>query len=175
MPNHFHLALWPRQDGDLGRWMHWLSKAHVRCYHRHYHSGGHLWQRRFKALPIQQDDHLLTVLRYVERNPVRAGLVERGGHWPWSGARFWRDGGQRPAYLHVGPVDRGPDWLGYLNQPLTEPGLAALRTSVNRGRPYGSLPWVEATARDLGLQASLRPRGRPRQARPEGLLPIADT
>ena len=61
MPNHFHLALWPHHDGDLGRWMHWLLNAHVRRYHQHYHSSGHLWQGRFKAFPIQHDDHLLTV------------------------------------------------------------------------------------------------------------------
>src|SRR4051794_1699226 len=49
MPNHFHLVVWPRGDGDLGRWMHWLLTAHVRRYLRHYHSSGHVWQGRFKA------------------------------------------------------------------------------------------------------------------------------
>ena len=77
MPNHFHLALWPLGDGDLGRWMHWLLTAHVRRYQRHYHSTGHVWQGRFKAFPIQEDEHLLIVLRYIERNALRAGLVER--------------------------------------------------------------------------------------------------
>ena len=77
MPNHFHLALWPHHDGDLSRWMHWLLTAHVRRYHRWYDSSGHVWQGRFKAFPIEQDEHLLTVLRYIERNPIRAGLVSR--------------------------------------------------------------------------------------------------
>src|SRR5262249_52808558 len=77
MPNHFHLALWPRHDDDLSNYMMWLLTAHVRRYHRHYHSSGHVWQGRFRAFPIQEDDHLFTVLRYIERNPVRAGLVER--------------------------------------------------------------------------------------------------
>jgi REP-associated tyrosine transposase len=49
MPNHFHLVLWPFGDGDLSRWMHWLMTAHVRRYHQHYHSSGHVWQGRFKA------------------------------------------------------------------------------------------------------------------------------
>jgi len=79
MPNHFHLALWPQADGDLSRWMQWVLTAHVRRYHRHYGSSGHVWQGRFKAFPIQADGHLLTVLRYIERNPVRAGLGGRGG------------------------------------------------------------------------------------------------
>ena len=75
MPNHFHLAVWPSGDGDLSRWMHWLLNTHVRRYHQRYHSSGHIWQGRFKAFPIEADEHLLTVLRYIERNPVRANLV----------------------------------------------------------------------------------------------------
>ena len=63
MPNHFHLVLWPRHDGDLSHWMQWLLTSHVRRYHRHYHGSGHVWQGRFKAFPIQQDEHLLTFMR----------------------------------------------------------------------------------------------------------------
>jgi putative transposase len=83
MPNHFHLALWPTGDDDLSRALHWLTTAHVRRYHQHYHSSGHVWQGRFKAFPVQ-DDHLLTLLRYIERNPLRAGLVRRAEDWAWS-------------------------------------------------------------------------------------------
>lgn len=57
MPNHFHLVLWPRHDGDLSRFMQWLLTAHVRRYHRHHRGSGHVWQWRFKAFPIQQDAH----------------------------------------------------------------------------------------------------------------------
>jgi len=79
MPNHFHLVLWPHKDGDLSRWMQWLLTAHVRRYHKHYASSGHVWQGRFKAFPIEEDDHLLTVLRYVERNPHRATFSHKSG------------------------------------------------------------------------------------------------
>jgi REP element-mobilizing transposase RayT len=84
LPNHFHLVLWPRADGQLGPWMQWLLTAHVNGYRKRYGGSGHVWQGRFRAFPIEQDDHLLTVLRYVERNPLRAGLVERAKEWPWS-------------------------------------------------------------------------------------------
>lgn len=77
MPNHFHLVLRPYADGDLGRWMQWLMTSHVRRYHRHYGSSGHIWQGRFKAFPIEEDEHFLTVLRSVERNALRARLVRR--------------------------------------------------------------------------------------------------
>jgi len=57
MTNHFHLLLWPLEDGDLSRWMQWLMTSHVRRYHRHYKSNGHVWQGRFKAFPVESDDH----------------------------------------------------------------------------------------------------------------------
>jgi putative transposase len=81
--NQFHLVLWPHGDGDLSRWMQWLLTSHVRRYHRHYHGSGHMWQGRFKAFPIEQDDHLRTVLRYAERNPLRANLVRRRRRIGW--------------------------------------------------------------------------------------------
>src|SRR5262245_1466092 len=79
MPNHFHVVLWPHKDGDLSRWMQWLLTAHVRRYLKHYASSGHVWQGRFKAFPIEEDDHLPTVLRYVERNPLRATFSHKSG------------------------------------------------------------------------------------------------
>ena len=78
MPNHFHLVIRPWREGDLGHWMQWLLTAHAPRYHRHYGATGHVWQGRFKAFPIDDEDHFRTVLRYVERNPLRAELVERG-------------------------------------------------------------------------------------------------
>jgi putative transposase len=116
MPNHFHLVLRPREDGDLSRWMQWLLTAHVRRYHRHYHGSGHVWQGRFKAFPIQQDEHLLTVLRYVERNPLRANLVERAEQWAWSSAGQCRKR-ESPAWLVAGPTRHEGDWLRWVNQP----------------------------------------------------------
>jgi putative transposase len=154
MPNHFHLALWPRRDGDLSDYMGWLLTAHVRRYHQHYHSSGHGWQGRFRAFPIQEDDHLLTVLRYIERNPLRAGLVARAEDWAWSSATA--ASADSPA-LDPGPVFRPADWLQRVNQPQTEAEVEALRRCVRRGRPFGELSWMTETARRLGLEASLRP------------------
>ena len=77
LSNHFHLLLWPHEDRDLSRWMQWLMASHVRRYHRHDKGSGHVWQRRFKAFPVQSAEHSLTVLRDVERNPLRANMVQR--------------------------------------------------------------------------------------------------
>jgi putative transposase len=160
MPNHFHLVLWPYHDGDVSAFMGWLLTAHVRRYHQHYHSSGHVWQGRFRAFAIQEDEHLLTVLRYIERNPVRANLVARAQDWPWSSA----SAAQPPTLLlDPGPVPRPAEWLAHVNEPQTEAEVERLRESIRRGRPFGDLTWMEQAAQRLGLEASLRPRGRPRK------------
>jgi putative transposase len=159
MPNHFHLVLWPEGDADLSRWMHRLMNTHVRRYHQHYHGSGHVWQGRFKAFPIEQDEHLLTVLRYVERNALRAGLVGRAEDWPWS-SLYPRPAGTA-IELHAGPVLRPADWTASVNAAVTAAEEEAVRQCIRRGRPFGGPEWAARTAARLGLNASLRPIGRP--------------
>ena len=86
MPNHWHLVVWPSAPNAIPAYMHWLTSTHVQQYHRAHGlvGTGHLYQGRYKSVPVQSDRHLLTVLRYVEGNPVRAGLVPRAEGWPWS-------------------------------------------------------------------------------------------
>jgi putative transposase len=172
MPSHWHVVLWPAADGDLSAFLRWLTLTHAVRWHKQYHStgSGHLYQNRFKAFPIAQDDHLLSVLRYVERNPLRAGLVRRAEQWPWSSLACRLAGGDEPALrLHAGPVAMTDDWLRQVNEPQTEVEVEALRVSVARGRPYGSAGWVEKVVKQLGLQSTVQPRGRPRkQPTPRG-------
>jgi putative transposase len=157
MPNHFHLALWPHEDDDLSRWMQWLMTTHVHRYLAHYHRTGHVWQGRFRAFPIEEDDHLRVVLRYIERNALRASLVERAEQWPWSSLC---PSGEKPP-LDPGPAPRGAGWVETVNAPMTEAEAEAIRTSIRRNRPLGTEPWVRTTAEKLGLQSSLRAPGRP--------------
>jgi putative transposase len=161
MPNHFHFVLWPLGDGDMSRWMQWLLTSHVRRYHRRYGTSGRIWQGRYKAFPIQQDRHLLAVLRYVERNPVRADLVERAEGWPWSSLSVWA-AGREPGYWHPGPTPRLVDWIGFVNQAGAADELTSIRRSVQTEAPFGEEPWVLATAKELDLVWTLRGRGRPR-------------
>ena len=158
LSNHFHLLVWPRGDGDLSAYMMWLTTAHVRRYHQHYHSSGHVWQGRFRSFPIQEDDHLLSVHRYIERNALRAGLVQRAQDWLWSSAAGHREG---LPVLATSPVPHALDWLAYVNEPQTEAEVESLRECIRRRRPYGDAAWMQGTARQMGLEASLRPRGRP--------------
>ena len=162
MPNHFHLVLWPAEGGALGRWMQWLMTSQVRRHHKVHQTEGHLWQGRYKSFPIQQDGHLLTVMRYVERNPLRAGLVSRAEDWPWSSLHRWQ-GQENPMNLAEGPVPRPSNWLEVVNREEPPRQLEALRRSVNRGLPWGGEDWTEQNAKKLGIELKPRPRGRPRR------------
>ena len=161
MPNHFHLVLWPESVVALSAYMRILMNAHVRNYHRHYGTcgHGHIWQGRFKSFPIEQDAHLLRVLRYVEANALRADLVRRAEDWSWGSLAPRRD--DSPA-LTEWPVTRPDQWIDYVNAPAGEE-LTALRHSVRRGTPYGNREWQERTAKSCGLEFTLRPPGRPKR------------
>ncbi len=154
MPNHFHLALWPRGDGELSRWMHWLMTTHVRRYLGRYRSSGHVWQGRFKAFPAQEDEHLLAVLRYIERNPLRAGLVERAEAWPWSSLRWLAAPERGPVRLEPGTVPRGTLWLEGVNAVTADIDLEIIRQSVRRDRPFGTSGRTLERARSLRLETS---------------------
>lgn len=171
MPNHFHLVVWPEHDGDLSRWMHWVLNTHVRRYHQHYQSSGHIWQGRFKSFPIEADEHLLTVLRYAERNPVRANLTRLAEKWKWSSAGHWRSAEGRPSFLVAGPVRRPKNWLECVNRAIGKAELESLRRSVVRGTPFGDDDWTVRTAAQLGLESTLRPRGRPRKSDESAMKP----
>jgi putative transposase len=162
MPNHFHLVIRPRADGELGLWMRWLLTTHAQRYHRHYKTSGHVWQGRFKAFPIQDEDHLATVLRYVERNPVRAELVARAEHWKWSSLPRWL--AKDPLLWRGEPVVRDAAWLKRVNAALSASDLQRLRLSVARERPFGDDAWTRRTAERLGLEFTLRDRGRPKKS-----------
>ena len=166
MHNHWHLVLWPAAVGVLSPFMQWLSVTHMRRWHAHHHSvgTGPIYQGRFKSFPIQEDHHLIRVCRYVERNPVRAGLVDRAQNWQ-HGSLSQRLLSAPPSWLlppEDWPVRLPPDWPDRVNRVETAAELAALHRSVNRGQPYGDADWQGRTARRLGLQSSLRDPWRPK-------------
>ena len=166
MPNHFHLVLWPRGDGDLSRFMRWLTMTHTQRWHAHRHSAGtgHLYQGRFKSFPVQDDGHFYTLCRYVERNALRAGLVPRAEDWPWGSLGQRVAGSPSPGPTpDAWPIDRPSDWVERVNTPLGPAEEEAMRQSIHRGRPFGASDWQAATAARLGLGATLRPPGRPKK------------
>jgi putative transposase len=169
MPTHWHFVVWPEADGQLSAFFRWLTLTHAVRWRvsRRTVGYGHLYQGRFKSFPIQRDEHLLTVCRYVERNPLTAGRVERAGDWQW-GSLWARDHAAAPVgkLLARWPVERRRDWVDHVNEPLTAKEIERMALSLKRGRPFGDDRWVIGTAAKLNLEYSLRPEGRPRIAPP---------
>ena len=138
MPNHWHLVLWPRGDGELSQFVGRLSQIHTQRRHfaRARIGSGHLYQGRFKACAIASDEHFLTACRYVERNPLRAGLVTRAEDWPWSSLSLRH---RRPSdaerVLSAWPVPQPEDWLEWTNRAETPAEVDALRTATRAQRP----------------------------------------
>lgn len=164
MPNHVHLVVRPLADRDVSRWMKWLFATHSIHYNKKHAKPGHVWQGRFKAVPVQGDEHLLTVLRYVERNALRAKLTSRAEEWPW-GSLNWRERtwSSCAKLLAQPPIDLPRWWTGFVNQPQTAAELEAIRTSVNRQRPFGSPEWVERRTAEERLEQSFGNVGRPKK------------
>ncbi|MBT0653100.1 REP-associated tyrosine transposase [Geomobilimonas luticola] len=131
MPNHFHLLVKVQNGESLSRGMQWFMTTHVRRYHRHYRTSGHLWQGRYKNFAIQDDDHFLTVARYVEGNPVRAGLVETAADWVWSSHRG-RCGIDTDSLIAPLPVHYAGNWTEFVDTPMTGIELAKVRKKIER-------------------------------------------
>jgi putative transposase len=171
LDNHFHLLLRPT-GATISRIMQSLLVSHTQRYHRHYQSGGHVWQGRFKSPVVQDDEHLLTVLRYIEANPLRAKIVKRADDYGWSSYLSHGLGATDELLdpllnyeeLAQRPETRQRKWAEKVHAPIDGKRLAAIRRSVATGLPYGKQQWTDRLAKRLGLDLTIRPRGRPRQS-----------
>ena len=166
MPNHWHLIVQPKNDGDLAKFVGWLTMTHTQRWHASHDSvgTGHLYQGRYKSFPVQSDEYFLWVNRYVERNPLRAKLVTRAEHWRWGSA--WRrlvGTVEEKDLLSVWPTPAPKDYSDWLNENENEDLLKNIRTSVNKGSPFGSEQWSESVIKKFGLQSTIRSRGRPKK------------
>jgi putative transposase len=166
MPNHWHLVASPASDGALSRFMHWLTTTHARRWQLAHGAEGEgaVYQGRFKAIPVAGDRHFLWVCRYVERNALRAGLVDRAETWPWSSL------GTRAPWTARWPCPRPANWLEHVNLPQTLQELRDFREAMSRGMPFGTEEWVRQTRERLGMLPQ-RGRGQPRRHCPQEMTP----
>ena len=107
MPNHWYMVLWPKKDGEVTAFLRWLTLIRSQRLHAHRSTTGygHIYQRRFKSFPIEQDQSLLNVFRYVERNALRANLVDQAQDWRW--CSLWRKlNVDRESLLSTWPLER---------------------------------------------------------------------
>ncbi len=143
MPNHWHLILEPRADGDLSRFVARLTNTHVKQYQvkNSLIGMGHLYQGRYKSFMIEDGQYFYTVLRYVERNAVKAKLCERAEDWPW-GSAFLRARGDNRSLSPL-PIDLSANYFMELNTPLCVSDEETLELSENHSTPFASIGWQE--------------------------------
>lgn len=163
MPNHFHLVIYPQKDGELQKFMQWLTLTHTQRWHTKNNTTGtgHLYQGRYKSVLVQDDTHLLGLIRYVERNPLRANLVKNLSNWRFSS--YWRriHGTRDQRQVLAGwPIDIPSDYDSFIHEPMTIEELENIRTVVQRGQLYGSENWTNRMQRELKIPER-KPRGRP--------------
>ena len=162
MPNHWHLVLYPRSDGDLGTFMHRLTNAHTRRVHVKTKTIGHgpLYQGRYKSFLVDTDEYFLTLMKYVERNPVRAKLTNVCEEWRWGSVQQHASSDMR--ILSESPIPLPEQYLKWINTAEREEILNTIRYSVNKGAPYGRDKWVDVMVKEYNLGATMRGGGRPR-------------
>ncbi len=173
MPNHWHLVLWPTEDGQLGRFMQRLTVTHVRRWHENRRTSGfgHVYQGTYKSFPVETDEHLIWLIRYAERNALRAKLVKRAEDWQWSSLwqRLHADDNDATAgtalkvELTRWPIPEPSNWVELVNAPQSAAEEQAVHDSIVRGRPLGDDTWQRRMAAKLHLNHTFRPRGRPRK------------
>lgn len=171
MTNHVHCVLVPAQEAALARAVGEAHRRYTRAVNFRAGVRGHLFQERFHSFPIQDDSHLLAVVRYVERNPVRARMVRRAEDYPWSSARHHVRGTADPL-IQASPLRvLVPDWAGFLQD--AEDQLEVIRRHVRTGRPWGTINWIRQREQQLGRSLLPRrggwPKGRSRVATPQTL------
>jgi putative transposase len=166
MPNHWHLVLYPRADGDLAKFIQRLTLTHTQRYHAKTRTvgSGHVYQGRYKSLLVESDSHFLALVRYVERNAKRAGLVKKAEEWPWSSVHVRLCGkAEQKKMLSPWPTPEPPDYLRWLNRSQGREEVEKIRYAIQRSRPYGSDKWVSNAIRKFGLKSTMRNPGRPKK------------
>lgn len=155
MPNHFHLVLYPKRDGDLSLFMGWLSNTHTRRWHTQKGTvgQGHLYQGRYKSFICQKDNHFLALVLYVERNARKANLCKLSENWEWS-SLYRREKGskEKKKFLTEWPIHIPKNYLSLVNQNQNSEEEDVIEGSIIKGNPYGNNDWVEKVVKKFGLE-----------------------
>jgi putative transposase len=166
MPNHWHLVLYPKNDGDLSKFMSWVTNTHTRRWHvmKGTVGEGHLYQGRYKSFLCQTDAHFLILVRYVERNAKKANLVKWAEDWKYSSAwRREKGTDKQKKLLSPWPVPAPKDYLSWLNEPQTVAEEEAIECSIAKNIPFGTGRWQDGMIKKHDLEQTMRPVGRPRK------------
>jgi putative transposase len=163
MPNHVHLIAVPDSADGLSRAIGEVHRRYTRMVNFREGWRGHLWQGRFASF-VLDEPYLLTAARYVELNPVRAGLVNAPSRYKWSSAAAHMRG-RDDVLVHVAPLTKlVPNWRGFLARVLREEDIKVLRGHERTGRPLGDQEFLATLEQDLGrILRRQKPGPKPRR------------
>jgi putative transposase len=169
MGNHIHLLTTPSEPGAIGAMMQDLGRRYVRVINTLHGRTGTLWEARYKSSMIDSENYLLTCHRYIELNPVRAGMVPHAAAYPWSSHTFYsgeranRLVSEHPVYLSLGAnsSERRGAYLELFQAPLDERTLARIREAINTDSAFGSEAFLDRLEGQVGRSARVPVRGRP--------------
>ncbi len=159
MPNHWHIIFQTTRDGQLSEVLQWVTTTHATRWNtfRNNLGGGHLYQGRYKSFTVETNNYLLELIRYVERNPVRASLVPRAEDWKYSS--HFRRKNKLDHWLSDTIIELPKNYTEWVNEK--EKDIGEMRCSVNKGKPLGSEGWVTNIIKKFGLEVTVREKGRP--------------
>jgi putative transposase len=149
MPNHVHLIAVPQSVDGLRRAIGEAHRRYTRMVNFREGWRGHLWQGRFASF-VLDENYLLTAARYIELNPVRAGLVNSPRQYRWSSAAAHLRG-EDDALVRVVPLlQLAPEWRRFLTRVIREEDLKVLRAHEHTGRPLGDEAYLASLEENLG-------------------------
>ncbi|TCS37266.1 putative transposase [Paucimonas lemoignei] len=171
MPDHVHLLASPSDAAGLGKMMQWIGRYYVPYFNQKYQRAGTLWQGRFRANVLDPDRYLLPCSRYIELNPVRAGLVSEPGAYAWSSCAHHIGAQSDPyitdhtVYWHLGntPFEREASYKALMEQVLTDAEMQIIQGAVRKGWALGSEQYKSALERQSNRRVRPAMRGRPRK------------
>ena len=168
MDNHVHFIAIPAQEDSLSKVFSIVHMRYSQYFNKKMGASGHLWQGRFYSC-VLDEPHLMAAIRYVERNPVRAGLVNKAWEWQWSSAAFHSGVSNMEINLEdiKGILDIDvTGWEQYLNTEDNEDQINIIRRNTKQGRPIGTSGFIEEIGAKVGRVLKTLPRGRPKKKKP---------
>ena len=175
MTNHVHLLMTPPESGAVAKLVISLGRRYVQYVNRTYRRTGTLWDSRYKSSLVQADAYLLLCQRYVELNPVRAGMVDDPAHYRWSSYRANGLGQAdklltpHPLYASLGrsESERLEAYRALFRTELDAEAISDIRLALNQGQALGGSRFIDEIERATGQRREIRPRGRPRKVEEE--------
>ena len=171
MTNHIHLLATPSDISGVSLFMQYVGRRYVPYINHKYGKSGSIWEGRYKASMVDEEEYFLTVMRYIELNPVRAGMVEVPGHYRWSS--FCHNGGTRkisfvrghPVYMSLGKSDKARyEAYRELFKGYIDPGLIKqIADAWQTGTPLGNQLFLDKIEARLSLKVGQARRGRPKR------------